>query len=239
MVKRQPSKLATRVRFPLPAPGTRKKTPELLMSPILKLRIARAMSLCAILASTGGALADSKPQCDTIAKDVQASITKEPTKVLMIVEDALVINESCACEIVKTAIAASHANAAMVKQIVQTALAVAPKMAPIIMECSGSTAVEASTETVAKATSGKDAKNVLPESVVPPKETSDSDFSSGPHDIRGVYLMQPGFGGGFANSDTPDDNGGGDNGGKKPHKPRGPRRPIVTPLSPSCACVEP
>lgn len=206
------------------------------MSPILKSRIAGAMSLCVILASTGGALADSKPQCDTIAKDVQASVTKEPTKVLMIVEDALVINESCACEIVKTAIVASHADAAMIKQIVQTALAVAPKMAPIIMECSGSTAVEGRTETVAKATSGKDAKNVLPEPVVPPKDASDSDFSSAPHDIRGVYLMQPAFGGGFVGN-TPDDNGGGGGGNKPPHKPRGPRRPTVPPLSPSCSCV--
>jgi len=209
------------------------------MSPILKSRIAGALSLCAILASTGGVLAESKPQCDTIAKDVEASITKEPTKVLMIVEDALVINESCACEIVKTAITASHADAAMVKQIVQTALAVAPKMAPIIMECSGSAPVESRTETVAKATaSGKDAKNVLPESVVPPKETG-SDFSGGPRDIRGVYLMQPAFGGGVGFNDTPDDDDDDNDGGKKPRKPRGPRRPTVTPMSPSCACVNP
>ncbi|MDB6073327.1 MAG: hypothetical protein JWO89_967 [Verrucomicrobiaceae bacterium] len=206
------------------------------MSPFIKIRIAGALSLFAF---TSGALADSKPQCDTIARDVEASVTKEPTKVLMIVEDALVINESCACEIVKTAIRASHADAGMVKQIVQTALAVAPKMAPIIMECSGTSAVEGKTETVARATaSGKDAKNVLPESVVPPRETGDSDYSSGPRDIRGLYLMQPAFGGGFASNDSEEEEED-DHGGKKPRKPRGPRRPVVTPLSPSCSCVDP
>ena len=204
------------------------------MSPILKCRIAGAFSLLAILVSTGGALAESKPQCDTIAKDVEASITKEPTKVLMIVEDALVINESCACEIVKTAIKASHTDAAMVKQIVQTALAVAPKMAPVIMECSGSTEVEGKTEKVAKATlSGKDAKNVLPEPVVPPKEGTGTDYSVGPGDIRGVYLMQPAFGSTSTTTTTTTTT----TGGGTRHKPKSPRHPVVTPLSPSCSCV--
>ena len=211
------------------------------MSLILRLRMAGALALYGVLASTSGAMADSKPQCDTIAKDVEASVTKEPTKVLMIVEDALVINESCACEIVKTAIKASHADAAMVKQIVQTAVAVAPKMAPIIMDCSGSAPVEDKPETVSKATlSGKDAKNVTPEAVVPPKDgsSSGSDYYSGAGDIRGIYLMQPAVGGPSGTTSTPSNNNGGDGGGSNHHKPRGPRRPVVTPLSPSCSCVD-
>ena len=214
------------------------------MSPIHKSRIAGAVVLHAVLAFASGAWAESKPRCDAIAKDVQASITKEPNKVLMVVEDALVINESCACEIVKTAIKASHADAAMVKQIVQTALAVAPKMAPVIMECSGSAPVEGKPETVAKATaapSGKDAKNVLPEAVVPPKEEGGSDYASGAIDIRGLYLMQPAFGAAVVENNNNDNNDNGDNGdtGKHHNKPRGPRRPVITPMSPSCGCVTP
>jgi hypothetical protein len=150
----------------------------------------------------------------------------------MIVEDALVINESCACEIVKAAITASHADAAMIKQIVQTAVAVAPKMAPVIMECSGASKEEDKAETVSKAVvSGKDAKNVLPEAVVPPKEDGGSDYASGPGDIRGIYLMQPAVGGPGTTVEVPI---------KTPRthdKPRTPRNPEVTPMSPSCSCV--
>jgi hypothetical protein len=51
--------------------------------------------------------AEPAPKCSKIAQDVAESVTKEPSKVLMIVEDALVINESCACEIIKAAIQAS------------------------------------------------------------------------------------------------------------------------------------
>lgn len=209
------------------------------MSPILKSRIAGAVVLHAVLAFASGASAESKPRCDAIAKDVQASITKEPNKVLMVVEDALVINEGCACEIIKTAIKASHADAAMVKQIVQTALAVAPKMAPVIMECSGSVPVEAKAETVAKATaSGKDAKNVLPEAVVPPKEEG-TDYSSAPLDIRGLYLMQPAFGAAVVENNNNNDNEDTGDTGKHHNKPRSPRKPVITPMSPSCGCVTP
>lgn len=204
------------------------------MSPTIKLRIAGALALIGVLASAHGASAESKPQCESIAKDVRSSIAKEPTKVLMIVEDALVINEACACEIVKAAISASHADAAMVKQIVQTAVAVAPKMSPIIVECSG-TSVEtpAGDEdvVVAKAVSGKDAKNVQPVSVVPPKEGG-SDFTPvGLSDIRGLYLMQPALSGPVVTTNTPPPD-------KTPPTKKPPhRKPVVTPISPSCACV--
>jgi len=73
--------------------------------------------------------------CDSIAQDVTAAIAKNSANMLMIVEDALVINESCACEIVKAAIVAAKADSAMVNQIVQTSIAVAPKMSGVIMDC--------------------------------------------------------------------------------------------------------
>ena len=186
-----------------------------------------------------GLQAATPPKCDKIAQDVTESVVKEPTKVLMIVEDALVINESCACEIIKAAIIASKADAAMVKQIVQTAVAVAPKMAPVIMDCANSVAPgavvvsDAPPETIPA--SGKDAKNVLPVSVQPPQETG-TVYSGGGGDIRGVYLMAPSVGG-FVTADIPEeeDSGGGH---KKTKKPRKHRPTVVEPLSPSCSCPE-
>lgn len=246
MVKRQPSKLATRVRFPLPAPDTQLQ-PIRLMNSAIRTRITGlSLALLSVAAST---LASSPPNCDKIAQDVRESVTKEPSKVLMIVEDALVISESCACEIVKAAITASKADKPMVKQIVQTAIAVAPKMSPVIIECAnsvspGTVAISDKAET-ASTNSGKDAKNVLPggaEAIQPPKEKG-SDYSGGIAAIRGVYLMAPAVGGFVSN----DDNGGGkDDGGDKPghggDKPKPPhRRTVPDPLSPSeaeCDCPQ-
>lgn len=112
--------------------------------------------------------------CDQIAADVKTAVAKDPSKVLMIVEDALVINETCACEIVKAAITASSADAAMAQQIVQTALAVAPKMAAIITECA---------ESVAPG-STKSTKDIA--------KSEGTDFSDAwATNIRGIYLIQP------------------------------------------------
>ncbi len=190
------------------------------MSPTLKIRAVGALALATLLASTSGAFADNRPSCEAIAKDVRASIAKEPKKVLMIVEDALVINEGCACEIVKAAIQVTNADAALKKQIVETAVAVAPKMSPVIMECAGmSSESEGHTEVVAKAT-GKDAKNVQPEVVTPPKESGSDYSSSGFSDIRGLYLMQPSLSGPVVTTTN-----------------RHHRKPHTQPLSPSQACV--
>ena len=126
----------------------------------------------------------------------------------------------------------------MVKQIVQTAVAVAPKMSPVIIDCANKAspgAVEVSDEKAqtVQAPSGKNAKNVLPEPVQPPKE-SGSDYSGGPVSLRGVYLMTPSVGG-FVTSTTPDD---GDDEDDKPKPPKKHRPRVVTPLSPSCTCPE-
>jgi hypothetical protein len=139
------------------------------------------------------------PKCDQMASDVRNAVASDPAKTLMIVEDALVINESCACEIVRAAIEASKADDAMKQQIVQTALAVAPKMAPVINECSGMagsppTAFAVPTDSYEDPTysgkgNGKGAKDVLP--VAPPVEDT-PDFAYLPGDIRGIYLMAPG-----------------------------------------------
>lgn len=97
--------------------------------------VAVTLALCAL--SNGAAGQESK-KCAEISNDVKAAIEKDPSKVLMIVEDALVINEGCAAEIVKSAITASKADADMASQIVQTGVSVAPKLELAITEAATS-----------------------------------------------------------------------------------------------------
>lgn len=198
------------------------------------------------LAFLGSALlAQAAPKCSEISEDVRKAIAGDPAKTLMIVEDALVINEACACEIVRAAIEASKADVNLKKQIVQTALAVAPKMAPAITECAGMQGnvpaiVSAPTEeeTYGDVTysgkSGKSGKSVLP--VIPPAPVEDvEEFSYIPRDIRGIYLIAPGGVGVIGErsvekvcKDDKDHNGGG---GDKPKH----RRRITSPISRSIA----
>ena len=197
----------------------------------------RALGLTLAVSSlTTGAIAGAPSNCDKIAQDVRESVSKEPTKVLMIVEDALVINETCACEIVKAAITASNADQPMVKQIVQTAVAVAPKMTPVIIECANAIspgAVEGSgeTQTVSRK-SGKDAKSVVPSEAIQPPKESGTDFSQNFTGVRGVYLMAPAVGGFLPiveekEPETPRRHS------EKPHHPK--RKVVPEPLSPSMA----
>lgn len=132
--------------------------------------------------------------CDQLSKDVREAVAKEPAKVLMIVEDALVINESCACEIVKAAIQASNADQAMVQQIVQTAIAVAPKMAAVIAECAAAVAPqfgEAINATVAGKTEKTDRSKEVSEAVAKPETEAPGVDYLGASYIRGIYLIQP------------------------------------------------
>ena len=142
------------------------------------------------------ALSAAAPGCAEISADVQKAIAADPARMLMVVEDALVINESCACEIVQSAIQAANADEAMVQQIVQTAIAVAPKMTAVITECAGMTGEGSVLPVVAvSGKDGKGGKSVIPaaEPYVPAEPVSGgSDFYAIPSSIRGVYLMAPG-----------------------------------------------
>lgn len=150
------------------------------MRPILYL------GLPVLLAMTVFSAEPASP-CDEISKDVTAAIEKDSSKLLMIVEDALVINESCACEIIKAAILAAHADAGTVNQIVQTAISVAPKMSGVIMDCASAVAPGAvvSSQPTTAADAKNPGKNPVP--VAPVEE----DFKPVPSSIRGVYLIQP------------------------------------------------
>lgn len=175
--------------------------------------------------------AEPAPKCSKIAQDVAESVAKEPAKVLMIVEDALVINESCACEIIKAAITASKADVPMVKQIVATAVAVAPKMTPVIMECANAASPgatdEVTTASVTTTPSGKDAKSVQPVTVEEPK-TGGSEYS-GSASIRGVYLIAPAVGG-FVTTSEPEP--------EEPENEGKPRKCKPQHMSPSCTCPD-
>ena len=138
--------------------------------------------------------------CDKVADQVRSSVEIEPAKVLVIVEDAVVANEVCVCEIVKAAIIASHATTDLAKQIMLTATNVAPNRAELIALCGKSVMsttaggkevvnVNGGKEVVA-VNGGKEVKQVI--SVQPAMAAPESTFF--PADIRGVYLLQPGGG---------------------------------------------
>jgi hypothetical protein len=150
--------------------------------------------ICISLLSISSASVAFAAPCDDIARDVSSAVAKEPGKVLMIVEDALVINETCACEIVRAAILASKADASQVNQIVQTAISVAPKMSGVIMDCATavSPAAGITSQATVAAPSGKSVKNPLP--AVEPQAVEE-EFNPIPSSIRGVYLIQPPAGG--------------------------------------------
>lgn len=175
-------------------------------------RFSLGAAFLALLAVSADTQAAPPAACDKIAKDVRESVEKDPAKVLMYVEDALVINETCACEIVRAAITASKADAEMVKQIVQTSIAVAPRMTAVIQDCAGGGGSTAPVASNTEKPSGKDVVDVVSGKdgmdVLPPKDGGEtkSSFSSGGADIRGLYLIQPAtgvFGGGTVTPEPP------------------------------------
>jgi len=159
------------------------------------MRVLRPLHFLAILlgmavASGSSVLAQSN-SCEDISKDVSAAIQKDPDKVLMIVEDALVINESCACEIIKAAIVAAKADAATVNQIVQTGISVAPKMSGVITDCATAAAPGTNITNQAEATAVVPSGKNPDKSIVPIAPPEDEEFNPVGPGIRDVYLIQP------------------------------------------------
>jgi hypothetical protein len=157
---------------------------------------------CALLFAVASSAVAQAGNCSEIANDVRTAVEKDPSKVLMVVEDALVISEGCAGDIVKAAIIASKADASLANQIVQTASNVAPKQVAAINEAASSVVPGIAAVTTAPAISSTEpveltsAKNpgknpVMPSKnpvVIPP--TAEEDFFV-PATIRGVFLIQP------------------------------------------------
>lgn len=165
--------------------------------------------------------AEPSSACVQAANDVSQAVTKDPKKVLLIVEDALVINESCACEIVRAAIQSSGADAAMIQQIVQTGIAVVPGQAGMITECAAASGQPVAQSETTEDESGKNptsrdsngknpsGKNAIADSssaknpIMPEVDAEGSraaSGSSGPSlgnfagNVRGVYLVYPAAG---------------------------------------------
>jgi len=88
--------------------------------------------LAALLSGTAFAAA---PDCLALAARVKAAVTAEPAKVLQIVAAEVAANESCACEVVKSAILASQADVALVASIVETAATTAPDQMRLVSQC--------------------------------------------------------------------------------------------------------
>ena len=70
--------------------------------------------------------------CETLCGELFTSIRMEPDKMVMRLEEALVIHEACAGDIVTAAIDAVNADPARVRKIVETAMDLAPARAAMI-----------------------------------------------------------------------------------------------------------
>ncbi|MBB5034063.1 hypothetical protein [Prosthecobacter vanneervenii] len=162
---------------------------------------SRIASIVACLFMAASASAETAANCTEISNDVKVAVEKDPSKVLMVVEDALVINEGCAHDIVKTAIIASKADSAMANQIVQTAVSVAPKMAGVINDAATSAipglAINAPAPAPAPVASNIEYERpVMPVSGKNPDKnpvvpvSKEPDFFV-PSTIRGVFLLMP------------------------------------------------
>lgn len=72
------------------------------------------------------------PGCEVLCAELFAAIRANPEKLVMRLEEALVIHEGCAGEIVTAAIDAVNAEPTQVRKIVETAMDVAPGRSALI-----------------------------------------------------------------------------------------------------------
>lgn len=105
-------------------------------NPLLLMRLTGL--LCLVLLAMPEAHAQptkstpSATACEVLCAELFASIRANPGKMVMRLEEALVINERCAAEIVTAAIDAVNADPAMVRKIVDTATEIAPRRSALI-----------------------------------------------------------------------------------------------------------
>ena len=122
MVKRYPSKLDMRVRFPLPAPVKASKENSakkyVMKSTVKYLFLTSALGIVSLQAQS---------DCSNAASAVQAQVSEDKSEVLNVVAAQVEASPNCACEIVKTAISASEADNATVGAIVEAAANAAPE----------------------------------------------------------------------------------------------------------------
>ena len=86
------------------------------------------------------------PDCASTARKVSKQVAAKPERVLIIVEDTLVVSDACACEVVKAALGAAKASPKLAAQIVLVAVNAAPSKATLISECAKAAAPDAAAE---------------------------------------------------------------------------------------------
>lgn len=161
------------------------------MNALLLKPIAMQVVIILSVALTLNAMGQPADHCADICNDVKIAVEKDPSKVLMILEDALVINEGCAADIVKMAITASKADEVLAEQIVQTGVSVAPKMEVAINEAATSllpglkTAASVIKRPIAVSEKNPGKNPVEPKTLDSPEPT----VSTGP--VRGILLLPP------------------------------------------------
>ncbi|WP_395735337.1 hypothetical protein [Prosthecobacter sp.] len=101
------------------------------------MRTTLAFCCLLLLASSPGKAQPVKAQpssinCETLCGELFASIRADPDKMVMRLEEALVIHEACAGDIVTAAIDAVNAEPNRVRKIVETAMELAPARAAMI-----------------------------------------------------------------------------------------------------------
>jgi hypothetical protein len=81
--------------------------------------------------------------CLKLSVAVKHAVAAQPQQVLQIVEKEVAANSDCSCEVVKSAIEASKADAKTVAAIVETAATVAPDKMRLISQCAVAVAPQA------------------------------------------------------------------------------------------------
>ncbi len=160
-------------------------------------KIKSALTGLALIASLSGIAAAG--DCDAVGAKVKKAVAKTPSQVLVIVDETISKNESCACEIVKAAIEAADAkkDSALVREIVVTAVNAAQGMAATIAECavavspSSASAIKSGLSEVFEGAKGgaKDSYYSSKGAKEPMEE--EEDFGPEPVVISGVYLIAP------------------------------------------------
>ena len=83
------------------------------------------------------------PDCLQVAKSVKSAIAADQSKLLEIVSKETAAAPDCSCEVVKSAIEVSNANAETVALIVETAITAAPDQMRLISQCAVAMAPDA------------------------------------------------------------------------------------------------